>query len=79
MFPANNTASIENATINHLDVDLNTLSAIMPPTGASIIAPYVLTTAKPEDESGSIPSTFIRYGIKYDTLAYKKYVAITRI
>ena len=33
--PPNNTARITNDTLNHLHVDLNTLSAKIPPTGAS--------------------------------------------
>ena len=57
---ANITAEIENATMNQVEVDLNTLSAIIPPSGATIIAPYDLITAYTEDASGSIPITLMR-------------------
>ena len=59
----NKAATMRNAVVSHLHVDLNTLSARSPPTGASNINPFLITEIKLES-AGVIPTTSVRYGLK---------------
>ena len=59
----NKSATIANAVVSHLQVDLNTLSARSPPTGASSKSPIRITDIKLESD-GVIPITSVKYGLK---------------